>query len=71
MTVDNLVRVWNFNNTTKTWTFFDPRPGLRAASTITELVSGDVYWINVFFDQTLVLNSKQRTVTAGWNLMAW
>ena len=71
MAVDNLVRVWNFNNTTKNWTFFDPRPGLRAASTITELVSGDVYWLNVFFDQTLVLNNKQRTLTTGWNLLSW
>ena len=71
MAVDNLVRVWNFNNTTKSWTFFDPRPGLRSASTITELVSGDVYSIRVFFDQTLILNNKQRTLSAGWNLMAW
>ena len=68
---DNLVRVWNFSNSTKTWAFFDPRPAFAPANTITGLSSGQVYWIKVLSDQTPTLNGRQRVLTAGWNVISW
>jgi len=73
---DSLVRVFNFNNATKVWTFYDPRPEFAAANTITELVGGEIYWINVTEAQTGVLlnnNSRDLTCSGGncWNQLSW
>jgi hypothetical protein len=68
---DNLLRVWTFDNSTKEWSFFDPRPVFAAANTIKELVTGRVYWINVESNQTSTLNGKERSLFAGWNIVAW
>ena len=68
---DHLVRVWTFNNSTKTWTFFYPRPAFAAANTIIVMTSGQVYWINVLSKQTPTLNGQQRVLSAGWNLLSW
>ena len=67
----SLKRVWNFNNSTKLWTFFDPRAAFADANTITEMVSGQVYWINTILAQTVTLNGKSRELTQGWNLLSW
>ena len=67
----SLLRVWNFNNSSKVWTFFDPRPAFATANTITEMVTGQVYWVNVLLDQTVTLNGKSRILTNGWNLLSW
>ena len=71
LNADNLVRVWHFDNSTKAWTFFDPRPAFSAANTIVRLTMGEVYWINVFSDQTVTLNRRQKVLSAGWNLISW
>ena len=71
LNADNLVRVWHFNNSTKAWTFFDPRSAFSAANTIIQLTAGEVYWINVFSDQTVTLNMRQKVLSAGWNLISW
>ena len=68
---DSLTRVWNFDNTTKSWTFYDPRPSFAEANTISGMVSGQVYWINVIMGQTVTLNSKSRDFARGWNLLSW
>jgi len=73
---DSLVRVFNFNNVTKTWTFYDPRAEFADANTITELTSGDIYWINVASEQTdVTLNAKTRNLTCAgddcWNQIVW
>ncbi len=68
---DNLVRVWTFDNATKEWSFFDPRPVFAAANTIKELVTGRVYWVNATRNQTATLNGKERSLFAGWNIVAW
>lgn len=68
---NNLERVWNFNNTTKVWTFFDPRPAFSEANSLTQLNSNQVYWINIPAGKSLTLNGKERTLTSGWNLLAW
>ena len=67
----SLLRVWTFDNATKQWSFFDPRPVFAAANTIKELVTGRVYWINVESNQTSTLNGKERSLFAGWNIVAW
>ena len=71
MDADNLVRVFSFNNVTKEWSFFDPRPTFAEANTITQLVPGKVYWINLIVAQTVTLNFKQRSLAAGWSLLSW
>jgi hypothetical protein len=73
---DALVRVFSFNNATKTWTFYDPRPDFADANTIDELVGGAVYWINVTEAQTsILLNNTPRSLTCSgddcWNLLVW
>jgi hypothetical protein len=73
---DSLVRVFNFNNVTKTWSFYDPRPEFADANTISELTDGDIYWINVSAAQTdVTLNAKARNLTCAdgdcWNQLVW
>jgi hypothetical protein len=77
---DNLVRVFRFNNTTKEWTFHDPRPEFAEANTLDQLVEGQPYWIRVTENQTVELNGQSRNLTcinAGtpqedcWNLVVW
>ena len=73
---DSLVRVFNFNNVTKTWSFYDPRPEFADANTISELTDGDIYWINVSAEQTdVTLNAKSRDLTCSegdcWNQIVW
>ena len=68
---DNLVRVWNFDNTTKRWTFFDPRPAFAKANTIRNMVSGRIYWLMLNRDQPATLNGKVSLLYQGWNLIPW
>ena len=68
---DNLVRVWNFNNSTKAWTFFDPRPAFALVNTIIDITPGEVYWINVLTSEIVTLNGQERALSAGWNLLSW
>ena len=73
---DSLVRVFNFNNVTKTWSFYDPRPEFAEANTISELTDGDIYWINVSSAQAdVTLNAKARSLTCAdgdcWNQIVW
>jgi IPT/TIG domain len=68
---DNLVRVFYFDNATKKWAFYDPRPAFARASTLTELVEGRAYWIEVKTDQTAILGSRVIPFTEGWNLISW
>ena len=71
LTSDNLLRVWNFNNATKVWTFFDPRPAFAAANTITGMRTGQVSWMNLVSDRVIILNGKRRTLNGGWHLVSW
>jgi hypothetical protein len=77
---DNLVRAFHFNNTTKEWNFFDPRPAFSEASNLEQFVEGQPYWVRVTENQTVELNGESRTLTcinAGtpqedcWNLIVW
>lgn len=68
---ENLVRVWNLDNATKSWAFYDPDPALAGLGSLTRLVEGLVYWVRVKADQTAVLNGKERALFQGWNLIPW
>jgi len=77
---DNLVRVFYFNNTTKTWLFFDPRPAFAAVNTLTELLDRKPYWIKVRRNQSVTLNGRGQSVSCAnqgtasedcWNLLGW
>ena len=68
---DNLERLWHYDNATQTWTFYDPRPEFAAANTVTELVNETVYWIKVDDTVAVILNGRQVTLFAGWNLVVW
>ena len=70
---DNFVRAFNFDNDTKTWTFYDPMAG--EASTMANFVAGNSYWILVGTTADAILNRETRTLTCVndncWNLVVW
>ena len=73
---DNLDAIFHFNNATKAWSFFDPRPEFADLNTLTELIGGQPYWVLVKSEQTGVdWNGKtvDFTCAAGdcWNLEIW
>ncbi len=72
---DKLVRIFHFNNASKSWDFYDPRPEFAEANTIEKLFSGEVYWFNVMEDITVTLNNKTRNFTCiesdCWTQIVW
>lgn len=68
---ENLLRVWTFDNGSKTWEFFDPRPAFVNANTIKSMVSGRIYWFQLNRDQSASLNGKGVLLFEGWNLVPW
>ena len=65
ITAGNLTVVWNFDNATKAWSFYDPRPAVAGAVDLNEVSSGDNVWIRVTADQMF----QGDMLTAGWNLV--
>ena len=63
---DNLIVVWYFDNDTKAWSFYDPRPEVAAAVDLTEVDSGDIVWIQVGMNQEFP-GVTPSSLTAGWN----
>ena len=68
---ENLIRVWTFDNSTKTWEFYDPRPAFAKANTIKTMVPGRIYWLRLNRVQTTALNGKGVLLFEGWNLLPW
>ena len=72
---EKLIRVFRFNNATKAWEFYDPRPEFAEANTITQLFGGNVYWLNITEDLEAVLGGKTRRLTCiegdCWNQIVW
>lgn len=70
---DNFVRAFNFNNDTKTWTFYDP--DAADASTMEYFIAGSSYWVLVGASQEVILNRKTRNLSCAndscWNLIVW
>lgn len=72
---ENLVRVFHFNNSNKTWSFYDPRPEFAELNTLSALSQGQSYWILVGETQSVTLNAKARSLTClngeCWNQLVW
>ena len=73
---DNLEAIFHFNNTSKEWSFFDPRPEFADLNTLTELNNGQPYWVLVGESQADVdWNGRLVNFTCAaddcWNLEIW
>jgi len=60
---EQLVRMWNFNNETKKWSFYDPRPAFQQVNTLKMIEPGSPYLIKVNGD----VPSLQ--LYDGWNII--
>ena len=67
----NLTRIFNFNNETKTWAFYDPDPTFSSINSLNVISSGSVYWIKIKYDTTVILNRTVRKLYEGWNLVSY
>ena len=61
---NNLIVVWYFDNDTKGWSFYDPRPEVAAAVDLDMVSKGDNVWVQITADQMF----QGKPLTAGWNL---
>ena len=62
----SLTIVWSFYNAAKQWSFFDLRPDLAEFNSISEMVSGRIYWFKVSENRTVALNGNpEHSPTAG------
>ena len=73
---DNLDAIFHFNNQSKEWTFYDPRPEFADLNTLTELHGGQPYWVLVKDSQEDVdWNGRLVSFTCAggdcWNLEIW
>jgi hypothetical protein len=72
---ESLLRIFRFDNNTKTWEFNDPREEFADANTLDELVTGGVYWLLIDQDVELdvigVLLNLTCTGDDCWNLVVW
>ena len=70
---ENFLRAFNFNNDTKSWTFYDPDAG--EANTMDYFIAGSSYWILVGQTAEVILNRETRNLTCVngncWNLIVW
>ena len=70
---ENFVRSFNFNNDTKSWTFYSPEA--PDDSTQTNFITGESYWILIGESQQVILNGKTRNLTCAsdncWNQIVW
>ncbi len=73
---DSLVAVFYFDDVGKTWSFYDPREEFADLNTLSEMVSGEAYWILVSDTvEDAVLNNTPRSLSCRgddcWNLEVW
>ncbi len=60
-----------YNPITESYGFHDAAPEFVDANTFHELVDGQVYCIEVFEDNSVVLNGKKRMLVTGFNSLLW
>ena len=73
---DSLSAVFFFDNISKSWSFYDPRPEFAELNTLNNLVNGQAYWVLVTDNvDDVVLNNKSRSLSCSngdcWNLVIW
>lgn len=66
-----LIRIWHWDNQTKRWTFFDPRPAFADANTMKGPFAGGIYWVRVGETAKVKLPSGTIELFEGWNLIVW
>ena len=68
---ENFVIAWNFNNDTKTWSFYDGEEG----SDLDNFITGETYLILITSDIEAILNNRTRNLTCVggncWNVVVW
>ena len=69
----DLVRAFAFDNTTKSWFFFDP--AAAEVSTLTRFIPQHAYWLLVSHTTRLLLNGVERNLSCVaddcWNIIVW
>ena len=60
-----LVRVWYLDSEAQAWLFFDPRPEFVGLSTLTEVKSLDVVWVNLLASRDFL----GATLNSGWRII--
>ena len=70
---DNLVSVWHFNSDTKVWAYYDPN--LAEGNTLTHMITGETYLIQIKSKVEVILNRDARSLTLVgdncWNQIVW
>lgn len=64
---DRLVRVWSFDNESKLWSFYDPRPDFADFNTLSEVSSDDIVTVIVSEGDPVDFASTPGTLYAGTN----
>ena len=64
---DRLVRVWQFDNATQSWSFYDPRPEFADFNTLTEVSSGQIVTAILSEGEAITFASTPGTLYAGTN----
>jgi len=62
---ENLVRVFRFDNTSQSWSFFDPLPAFAEVNELKTVAGGDIVWVRVNEAQDF----EGIALVAGWNLI--
>ena len=64
---DRLTRVWQFDNATQSWSFYDPRPEFADFNTLTEVSSGQIVTAILSEGGAITFASTPGTLYAGTN----
>ena len=62
---DTLKRVWSYDTPIQFWYFYDPSTAFAATSTLSEVLSGGIVWIEVSENVDL----RGLSLYQGWNLV--
>lgn len=70
---NKFVRAFHFDNTSKSWLFYDPREPVH--SNLNTIETRKSYWIRVTESVKVTLNNRERNLTCVdgncWNLIGW
>ena len=64
---DRLTRVWQFDNATQAWSFYDPRPEFADFNSLTEVSSGQIVTVILSEGDSVDFASTPGTLYAGTN----
>jgi hypothetical protein len=67
----NLLSIWNHDNLTQIWNWYDPRQEFAAYNTLSRMREGSVYLVRLKDSQAAVLNGRQQGLFQGWSFVRW